>query len=33
MDLTIYNDVILKDIWEMCFGAKLHTIYVIGLYF
>jgi hypothetical protein len=32
-DLTIYHHVTLKNIWELCFGAKLHTIYVIGLYF
>ena len=32
-DLTIDHHLMLKNIWELCFGANLRTIYVIGLYF
>jgi hypothetical protein len=31
-DLTIYQHVTLKNIWELCFGANPHTVYAIGLY-
>jgi len=31
MAFNYYHLVTLKNIWKMCFGAKLHSTYVTGL--